>query len=154
MVHLVYCDNVGKKGERVLDKILDGTKTMIVRGATGRKIPHSRVFDGERLYFMEKGSRMITATAVVKSVQNHVKLSDEEITQVLLDNQEKLNLSRKQTERWHKKCLCLIEFQNVEEITPISFEHQNNMDDWLILDKIEDVAASTSIPFNYNKSRF
>lgn len=28
MVHLVYCDNAGKKGEKVLDKILAGTKTM------------------------------------------------------------------------------------------------------------------------------
>ena len=26
MVHLVYCDNTGKKGEKVLDKILNGTK--------------------------------------------------------------------------------------------------------------------------------
>ena len=56
MVHLVYCDNAGKKGEKELDKILNGTKTMVVRGAAGRKIPHSRVFAGERLYFMEKGS--------------------------------------------------------------------------------------------------
>ncbi len=46
MVHLVYCDNTGKKGEHVLDKILSGTKTMVVRGAAGRKIPHSRVFEG------------------------------------------------------------------------------------------------------------
>ncbi len=53
MVHLVYCDNAGKKREKVLDKILAGTKTMVVRGAAGRKIPHSRVFAGERLYFME-----------------------------------------------------------------------------------------------------
>ena len=83
MVHLVYCDNAGKKGERVLDKILSGTKTMIVRGAAGRKIPHSRVFEGERLYFIEKGSSWITASAVVKAVQNHVKLSEEEITEIL-----------------------------------------------------------------------
>lgn len=26
MVHLVYCDNSGKKGEKVLEKILAGTK--------------------------------------------------------------------------------------------------------------------------------
>ena len=44
MVHLVYCDNVGREGEKVLDKILNGTKTMVIRGAAGRKIPHSRVF--------------------------------------------------------------------------------------------------------------
>ena len=33
MVHLVYCNNTGKKGEKVLDKILAGTKTMVVRGS-------------------------------------------------------------------------------------------------------------------------
>ena len=154
MVHLVYCDNTGKKGEKVLDKILSGTKTMVVRGAAGRKIPHSRVFEGEQLYFMEKGSALITATAIVKAVQNYVKLSDEEITKVLSDNQNKLSLSEKQKAHWHKKCLCLVEFENVEEITPLAFEHQSNMDDWLILEKIEDVVAGTSIPYDYEKSRF
>lgn len=154
MVHLVYCDNAGKRGEKVLDKILDGTKTMVVRGAAGRKIPHSRVFAGEELYFMEKGTAKITAKAVVKDVQNFVKLSDEEIDEVLEKNQQKLNLSEKQKKRWHKKCLCLVEFQDVEQIEPLDFEHQGNMDDWLILEKIEDVAAGTSVPYNYEKSRF
>lgn len=154
MVHLVYCDNAGKKGEKVLDKILAGTKTMIVRGAAGRKIPHSRVFAGESLYFMEKGSARITAAAVVKDVQNFVKLTDEEITKILADNQSKCNLSEKQKARWHKKCLCLVEFENVREITPLAFEHQGNMDDWLILEKIDDVVAGTSIPYNYINSKF
>ena len=154
MVHLVYCDNAGKKGERVLDKILAGTKTMIVRGAAGRKIPHSRVFEGERLYFIGKGSAAVTAPAIVKEVQNFVKLSDEEITKTLADNQSKLNLSDKQKARWHKKCLCLVEFENVKEISPLAFEHQGNMDDWLIIEKIEDVIVGTSIPYNYNNSKF
>lgn len=154
MVHLVYCDNAGKNGEKVLDKILAGTKTMVVRGAAGRKIPHSRVSTGERLYFMEKGSALITATAIVKAVQNYVKLSDDEITKNLADNQNKLNLTDKQKARWHKKCLCLVEFENVEEITPLAFDHQGNMDDWLIIEKNEDVVVGTSIPYNYEKSRF
>mgnify|MGYP000759190826 CR=1 FL=1 len=154
MVHLVYCDNTGKKGEKVLDKILDGKKTMVVRGAAGRKIPHSRVFVGERLYFMEKGTSLITATAIVKNVQNYVKLGDSEISKILEDNQEKLSLSDKQKVRWHKKCLCLVEFENVEKISPLNFEHQGNMDDWLIIEKIEDVLVGTSIPYNYDKSKF
>lgn len=154
MVHLVYCDNAGKKGEKTLDKILAGTKTMVVRGAAGRKIPHSRVFNGERLYFMEKGSASISATAIVKSVENYVKLSDEEISKTLEANQSKLNLSEKQKLRWNKKCLCLVEFENVEKITPLSFDHQGNMDDWLIIERIEDVLVGTSIPYNYEKSKF
>lgn len=127
---------------------------MIARGAAGRKIPHSRVFAGERLYFMEKGSGEVTATAIVKDVQNFVKLSDEEIIKALADNQSKLNLSDKQKVRWHKKCLCLVEFEDVREIAPLAFEHQGNMDDWLILEKIEDVLAGTSIPYNYKNSKF
>lgn len=154
MVHLVYCDNTGKKGEKVLDKILAGAKTMVVRGAAGRKIPHSRVSEGEQIYFMEKGTSLISAMAIVKSVQNYVKLSDEEIAQTLSDNQDKLNLSDKQESRWHKKCLCLVEFENVQKITPLAFDHQGNMDDWLIIEKIEDVVVGTSIQYNYEKSRF
>jgi len=150
MVHLVYCDDK----EKVLEKILDGSKTMIVRAAAGRKIPHNRVFDGEQLYFMRKGTAKISATATVKSVQNYIKLSEEEIEKVLTNNQEKLNLSKKQQERWHKKCMCLIEFENLCEIEPLDFEHQGNMDDWLILEKIEDAVVGTSIPYNYENVRF
>lgn len=154
MVHLIYCDNTGKKGEKVLDKILAGTKVMIVRGAAGRKIPHSRVFSGETLYFMEKGTAKITASATVSNVQNYVKLPEDEITKILEENQSKLNLSEKQKTRWHKKCLCLVAFSDVKKIKPLDFDHQGNMDDWLIIEKIEDIVVGTSIPYNYDKSRF
>jgi hypothetical protein len=150
MVHLVYCDDK----EKVLEKIMDGSKTMIIRAASGRKIPHSRVFEGETLYFMKKGTFKITAKATVKSVQNYVKLSDEQINKIIEDNQSKLNLTMKQQERWHKKCICLVEFQDVEKIKPLDFERQSNMDDWLIIDKIEDVLVGSSIEYDYSKSRF
>jgi len=147
MVHLVYCDNK----EKELIKIIEGNKTMVIRGAAGRKIPHSRVFKDEILYFMEKGSKKITAQAIVTNVENFTKLCDEEIIKILENN--KLNLTQKQKERWHKKCICLIEFKNVKEIIPLDFEHQGNMDDWLILEKIEDVLVNSSIPYNYNNSK-
>ena len=154
MVHLVYCDNAGKREEKVLDKILNGTKTMAIRGAAGRKIPHSRVFEGDSLYFIEKGSGQISATATVSSVQNYVKLTEDEINKTIEENQEKLNLTQKQKDRWHKKCLCLVEFRDVKKITPLDFDHQGNMDDWLIIEKIEDVVVGTSIPYNYDKAKF
>ncbi len=150
MVHVVYCDDK----EKVMDKILDGTKTMIIRGAAGRKIPHSRVFRGETLYFMKRGSKQITATATVSDVQNYIKLTDQEIDRIIEENQNKLSLSDKQRERWHKKCLCLIEYEKVKVIPPMDFIHQSNMDDWLIIERIEDVVAGTSVPYNYEKSRF
>ena len=154
MVHLVYCDNAGKSGERVLDKILQKRKTMVVRGAAGRKIPHSRVFVGETLYFMEKGSAKIAASARVTAVFNEVKLSDEKIRALLEQYREKLSLTEKQRERWHKQCLCLVEFDEVSPIEPpLCFEKQSNMDDWLILEKIEDVLVGSSIPYNYENAR-
>jgi len=76
------------------------------------------------------------------------------IIQTLAGNQDKLNLSPKQKERWHKKCLCLIEFEHAESIEPLDFDHQGNMDDWLIIEKIEDVIVGTSIPYNYENSKF
>jgi hypothetical protein len=104
---------------------------------------------------MEKGTANISALATVKFVQNYVKLSDNEIENILADNQSKLNLTDKQEERWHKKCLCLVEFLGVQDINPpLAFDHQGNMDDWLIIEKIDDVVVGTSIPYNYEKSRF
>lgn len=41
-----------------------------------------------------------------------------------------------------------------EEIVPLAFDHQGNMDDWLIIEKIEDVVVGTGTPYNYEKSRF
>ena len=95
MIHLVYCDDK----EKVLEKILDGKKTMIIRGAAGRKIPHSRVFNGETLYFMKKGTGKVSAMATVAGVQNYVKLTEDEIIKILEQNQSGLNLSKKEKER-------------------------------------------------------
>lgn len=150
MVHLAYCNDK----EKELEKILSGKQTMMIRGAAGRKIPHSRVLPGETIYFMEKGTASISAKATVKDVQNYVKLAEEEIVDTMEKNQDKLHLSETQKKRWHKKCLCLVEFENLQEIEPLDFDHQGNMDDWLIIEKIEDVVVGTSIPYDYSKSKF
>ena len=60
-------------------------------------------------------------------------------------NQLKLNLSEKQVTRWHKKCLCLVEFEDIKEISPLAFDRQSNMEDWLIVEKNEDVVVGTSM---------
>ncbi|MEG1002959.1 MAG: hypothetical protein RSF37_06100 [Clostridium sp.] len=149
MVHIVYCDDK----EKVLEKIISGTKTMVIRGAAGRKIPHSRVFDGETLYFMKKGTGKISAKANVVNVENHVKLTQDESLNIIQKNGDKLNLSKKQINRWNKKCLCLVEFNNIEEIDSLELDHQKNMDDWLIVEKVEDVLVGTSIDYNYDKTK-
>ena len=69
---MVYCDDK----EKVLEKIITGTKSMIIRAAAGRKIPQSRVFEGEKLYLMKKGTGQITAMADVINVQNYIVSTD------------------------------------------------------------------------------
>jgi hypothetical protein len=90
MNHLVYCDAKSK----VLEKLLEGTKTMIIRGAAGKKSPHGRVFEGETLYFIENnGDSLIKAKGKVKSVFNSEKMAEEESKALVAEKQEKLNLS-------------------------------------------------------------
>lgn len=102
---------------------------------------------------MKKDSKKISAKATVTHVENHVKLIDSEIIEKLKNS--KLNLTDKQKERWHKKCLILVQFVGVEKIEPeLNFNHQSDIDDWLIIDKIEYLVVGTSIPYNYEKSRF
>ena len=78
------------------------------------KIPHSRVNEGEILYFMQKGSKKISAKAMVTHVDNYTKLTDSEIIEKL--NNPKLDLTDKQKERWHKKCLILVEFSGLRRL--------------------------------------
>src|SRR5574344_2509852 len=121
MVHLVYCDNKSKE----INKIADGSKTMVIRAAAGRKIPHSRVFAKEKLYFIQKGTKNIYLTAIVKNVYNYIKLTEEEINEIIDSNNDKLLLNDEQKKRWHKKCICLVEFEDVKEINSLEFDHQN-----------------------------
>ena len=79
-------------------------------------------------------------------------VSEDEIVATLAE--PRLALTPKQKERWHKKCLCLVGFTDVTPIGPHDFEKQSNMDDWLIVEKLEDVLVGTSIPYNYEKSKF
>ena len=142
MEHLVYCD----KKAKVWEKLLSGQKTLIVRGAAGRKLPHSRVFKGEKLYFIENdGSSLITGTGVVKNVDNLVKLTDEESRSIIAERQNQLQLTEEQIKRWAgKKCLCLIEVENVAEISPLKYDRQKNMDDWITVEDIRTILEGSS----------
>ena len=142
MEHLVYCD----KKAKVWEKLLTGQKTLIVRGAAGRKLPHSRVFKGEKLYFIENdGSGLIKGTGVVKNVDNLVKLTDEESRSIIAERQKQLQLTEEQIKRWAgKKCLCLIEVENVAEISPLKYDRQKNMDDWITVEDIRTILEGSS----------
>ncbi len=137
MDHIAYCDKKAKE----LEKLFNGSKTMLIRGAAGRKIPYGRVNEGEKVYLVENdGSCEIKASAIVKSVFNSEKMTKEESEKLIHENMDKLNLTTAQLKRWNgKRYICLIEIFDLKEIEPFTFTRTSNMDDWLILENIAEV---------------
>lgn len=139
MDHVVYVD--AKQNE--LENLLCGSVRMLVRGATGRKLPYGRVQLGDRLFFVQNdGSGLVCAQAEVTMVWNSPSLSVEESSRIIEDNQKQLQLSPKQMQRWSgKRFLVLIGLNRVVPLPPFAFDRSafGNMDDWLPVGDIESV---------------
>jgi hypothetical protein len=139
MDHVVYLDAQAKE----LENLLSGSKTMIIRGATGRKLPHGRVDAGDMLYFINNNAEgKVRAKAKVKSAFHSEKMTEDESCALVKKNQPKLNLTEKQIKRWAgKRYVVLIEVAEVKEIPPFAIDRSKygNMDDWLPVEKIESV---------------
>lgn len=139
MDHVVYLD--AKANE--LEKLLDGSKTMIIRGATGRKLPYGRVNEGDVLYFINNNAEgVVKVRAIVDNVSNSDKMSTEESVALVKKHQNKLQLSDNQLKKWGgKRYIVLIGLKKVEEIKSFAIDKSNysNMDDWLPVEKIETV---------------
>lgn len=139
MDHVVYLD--AKSNE--FEKLLDGSKSMIIRGATGRKLPYGRVNKGDVLYFINNNAEgVVKAKALVASVYNSEKMNVEESVALVKENQKKLMLSDKQFQKWAgKRYLVLIEVTKCIEVErfPIDKSRHGNMDDWLPVDNVESV---------------
>lgn len=134
MEHIAYCDTKAKE----LPRLLSGEKTMLIRGAAGRKLPHGRVLAGDTVYLIQNnGEGLLKAKAKVKSAFHSEKMMPEESTALIDANADKLGLTDAQYKRWAgKKYLCLIELGEVTPIEPLKFSLLNNMDDWLVVEDI------------------
>ncbi len=139
MDHVVFVDV--KAGE--LAAIISGKKTMIIRGATGRKMPYGRVNGGDTLYFIENdGSGLVRANATVTFVINSEKMAKDESIAMVQGHQVKLQLTSKQFARWAgKRYIVLIEIGDAESLEPFTVDKSNygNMDDWLPVGRISEV---------------
>ncbi|WBW95581.1 hypothetical protein [Oceanirhabdus sp. W0125-5] len=142
MDHVVYLDAKSKE----LEKFVDGSKSMIIRGAAGRKLPYGRVNKGDILYFINNnGEGIIKGTAVVNYVFNSEKMEKDESIEIVEKNQEKLQLTDKQFKRWAgKRYIVLIEIENFNKIEEFKIDRSEygNMDDWLPVEDINKVRCS------------
>jgi hypothetical protein len=113
MDHVVYLDAQAKE----LDLLLSAKKTMIIRGATGRKLPYGRVNQNDVLYFINNNAEgLVRASAKVKSVINSEKLTKEESAGVIDRYQDKLQLTKKQYDRWAGKSYLVLDFATQQAV--------------------------------------
>jgi hypothetical protein len=133
--HLVYLNSKAKE----LEKLLKNEKSMIIRGANGKKCPlGGRAKINDIVYFVETGGNMIvTHKAIISNVVESYKMTPDETKAFIKKYDKELNLSKEQYDRWSaKKCLAVYEIANIEAITPFKYTRKNNMDDWIITDDI------------------
>ncbi|QVK17025.1 hypothetical protein KHQ81_09005 [Mycoplasmatota bacterium] len=139
MDHVVYLNTKAKE----FDKLITKTKSCIIRGGAGRKMPYGRVFKDDVLYFISNnGEGLVKAKAMVTDVYNSTKMTTEESIKLVDDNSDKLQLSALQHKRWAgKKYLVLISIDNFKEIEPFKIDKSNygSMEDWLPVEDIERV---------------
>jgi len=136
--HLVYLNDKAKE----LQKLLDKEKTMIIRGAAGKKSPlGGRAKVGDDIYLVETGGDMtVTHKGVISNVIESEKMTPEESSEFIKKYEKELNLSKDQYKRWDgKKYLAVYEISELQEIAPFKYNREKNMDDWIITDDINKI---------------
>ena len=139
MDHVVYLDAAARE----LENLLSGTKSMIIRGAAGRKIPYGRVAQGDVLYLINNNAEgLVKACCTVKRVIHSDVLTPDASREMIEAHQDALQLTEKQQVRWRgKRYLVLIEVAGVQPLDPFPIDKSRfgNMDDWLPVGSINDV---------------
>lgn len=138
--HLVYLNSKAKE----LEKLLDGSKTMIIRGAAGKKVPlGGRAKVGDDVYFVETGGDFtVTHKGTIKQVIESEKMTPAESTAFIKKYEKELNLTKDQHGRWAgKKFLAVYEISDLQPIEPFKYNRANNMDDWVITDDISKIKS-------------
>ena len=130
MDHLVCLD----AGAKELENLINGKKSMILRGADIIKVPHGSVKKGDILFFINDSyEKEVKARGVVTCVFNSGKLSVEESFETIIRNQDRLQLPDRQFESLAgKRYLVLIGLDNIESIEPFRVDNASfaDSDDW------------------------
>ena len=136
MDHVVCLD----AGAKELENLINGNKSMIIRGSDVGDLPYKSVKEGDILYFMSCiGDGEIKARGFVSYVYYSERLSVEASFETIIRNQDKLQLPDKQFERIAgKRYLVLVGMEEIEVIEPIRVDilKFTSPDDWLPVENI------------------
>jgi hypothetical protein len=144
MDHIVYTD----VDARELERLILGTKTMIVRRA--KEVPCETVNPHDTLYFIHDGDRLVRAKAAVKDVLYSGELTERASTYLLQAHQDQLQLTKKEMERWkRKRDLVLIAVENITLVRPFAVDRSayKGQGTWLPVGDIRTVKISGWSPW-------
>jgi hypothetical protein len=131
MNHLVFLD--ARAGE--LEKILSGTKTMLIKEFDPAQTTAHPVNPGDSLYFLrDNGECALRAKATVTRVLFLTDNSDQELSHTLKEMQPRLQLTEDQYNTWSAKHhVLLVEFESAEKIGVIHVARDKITDrsDWI-----------------------
>ena len=138
MIHIVICDN--KDNE--LQKLINKERTILLRGNNTRRIPNSRIFVNDELYFVEKGSNTAYYHADVLNADSYRGLTEIELDRIFNKLKDKLNLSIEEEIKWKKKCLCIIEFDSFKKIDGINIPKYSPVTDWIMVKDLNELGEN------------
>jgi hypothetical protein len=144
MDHIVFLDS----GSSELDNLLEGKKSMILKGGNLINPSYGNVMQGDTLYLADSNKEgKIRAKGIVAYVYKSGKLSVEESYEIVIRNQDKLQLPDNQFYTVAgKQYLVLITIERIEAIEPFQIEKidLDQSDDWFSVGNIDLIMADPS----------
>ena len=135
MNHLVFLDT--RAGE--LEKILSGTKSMLVKEFVPAKSTGQAVSPGDSLYFLKNmDDCAVRVKATVVCVLPFIDGLDEDLSYILKEMQPRLQLTEDQYNYWStKKRVMLVEFNSARKVSIIQISPNMITDrkDWIAFDE-------------------
>ena len=141
MKYIVTLDS----GAKEINSLINGTRSMIIFGTDVRCFPYGNIEEGDTLYFAgNDNTSEIKAKAIVSSVFNSFRLSEEESYEIIIRNQDKLQLPDDLFYKYAgKRYLVLIEVCKVEELklSHININNFPGAGDWLLMRTFSDLSV-------------
>ncbi|MGD2145500.1 MAG: hypothetical protein PVH41_02265 [Anaerolineae bacterium] len=133
MVHIVYV----REGSKELRQLINGKRTMIVRGDSVVDAAHRRVRPGDTLHFAVTSDHTTRLRATVSKVQHSHALKKKEALVLLEAHQPWTRLTETEMVRWADcRYLSLMTLDDVRQIPPrpVSRGEGRQEGDWLLVD--------------------
>ena len=132
-----------------LEKILSGTKSMVMREFDPARIAEQAIRPGDHLYFLRaKDENAVRVTATVVRAYPILQGPEGNLSQTLKELQHKLQLSEVQYNYWSaKKQVLLVEFESARKIPVIQVAvHQtSDRSSWIAFESFNRMTGEVAV---------